>query len=246
MNHPPQLGSRVQWWDAKGKLKHGSVRAINVLSDNSRIIVIKVEDGQPATVTLPSVRMTCEGAENDDVNACRMGHDYNGRGLGRGNLEKWRDYVQLDASAVNATILRSHLTLKYGEIRQLNMAATLGITDSPKNKIRVHEYEPSHDGSFQEALTIYVTAVRATQGATSKTRNNDWQGSPKSSRSRQSSPRQCIPMVPRRILDPRHDGPAPSAWELPGMDRVRVNLEHYDSHYGMIMIHETAAAAYER
>ncbi|KAH8995464.1 hypothetical protein EDB92DRAFT_1943465 [Lactarius akahatsu] len=54
MNQPPQIGSRVQWWDARGQLKHGSVRAINVLSDNSHIIVIKVEDGQPATVTLPN------------------------------------------------------------------------------------------------------------------------------------------------------------------------------------------------
>lgn len=53
MNQPPQIGSRVQWWDARGQLKHGSVRAINVLSDSSHIIVIKVEDGQPATVTLP-------------------------------------------------------------------------------------------------------------------------------------------------------------------------------------------------
>lgn len=53
MNHPPQIGSRVRWWDARGQVKHGSVSAINVLSDNSHVIVIKVEDGQPATVTLP-------------------------------------------------------------------------------------------------------------------------------------------------------------------------------------------------
>ncbi|KAH9035923.1 hypothetical protein EDB85DRAFT_1889095 [Lactarius pseudohatsudake] len=165
MNQPPQIGSRVQWWDARGKLKHGSVRAINVLSDNSHIIVIKVEDGQPAIVTLPrdcnmthswhnssSVRMTCGSAENHDVNACRMSRDYNGRGLGRGVLEKWRDHVQLDANAVNATILRSHLTSKHEEIRQLNVAAELGITDSLKYKIRVHGYELSHDGSLQKGI----------------------------------------------------------------------------------------------
>lgn len=53
MNNPPQIGSRVRWWDARGKTKHGSVKAINILSDNSHIIVIQVEDGQPPTVTLP-------------------------------------------------------------------------------------------------------------------------------------------------------------------------------------------------
>ncbi|KAN0129591.1 hypothetical protein V8E53_012587 [Lactarius tabidus] len=81
MNHPPQIGSRVRWWDARGKTKHGSVKAINILSDNSHIIVIQVEDGQPPTVSLPSVRMTCGGAKKHDVNACRTDRDYHGRGI---------------------------------------------------------------------------------------------------------------------------------------------------------------------
>ncbi|KAH9079445.1 hypothetical protein EDB83DRAFT_2513957 [Lactarius deliciosus] len=49
----PQIGSRVRWWDSRGQLKHGCVKAINVLTDNSHVVVIQVEDGQPSTLTLP-------------------------------------------------------------------------------------------------------------------------------------------------------------------------------------------------
>lgn len=28
-----QIGSRVRWWDTRGQLKHGTVKAINVLND---------------------------------------------------------------------------------------------------------------------------------------------------------------------------------------------------------------------
>jgi hypothetical protein len=28
-----QIGGRVRWWDAMGKIKYGTVQAINVLSD---------------------------------------------------------------------------------------------------------------------------------------------------------------------------------------------------------------------
>ncbi|KAI9466244.1 hypothetical protein BJY52DRAFT_1183104 [Lactarius psammicola] len=55
MNPPPQIGSRVRWWDSRGQLKHGHVKAINVLTDSSHVIVIQVEDGQPSTVTLPLI-----------------------------------------------------------------------------------------------------------------------------------------------------------------------------------------------
>ncbi|KAI0302068.1 hypothetical protein BC826DRAFT_966114 [Russula brevipes] len=67
MNPSLQVGSRVSWWDARGQLKHGKVREINVLTDSSQVVVIRVEDGQPSTVTLPSVRMTRGGAEKHDV-----------------------------------------------------------------------------------------------------------------------------------------------------------------------------------
>ncbi|KAH9966702.1 hypothetical protein BC827DRAFT_1153071 [Russula dissimulans] len=70
-----QISSRVRWWDARGQLKHGTVKRINVLNDGSRVVVIEVEDGQPPTVNLPchnssSVRniARCGGAEKHDVN----------------------------------------------------------------------------------------------------------------------------------------------------------------------------------
>jgi hypothetical protein len=70
-----QIGSRVRWWDARGQLMHGQVKAFNVLNDvrffgrtywwpmfkrfcnqNSQVVVIQVEDGgQPPTVVLPYV-----------------------------------------------------------------------------------------------------------------------------------------------------------------------------------------------
>ncbi|KAI9463240.1 hypothetical protein BJY52DRAFT_72973 [Lactarius psammicola] len=53
MNPPPEIDSRVRWWDARGQNKYGIVKAINVLSDNSHVVVIQTEDGQPPTVTLP-------------------------------------------------------------------------------------------------------------------------------------------------------------------------------------------------
>ncbi|KAH9027705.1 hypothetical protein EDB85DRAFT_98720 [Lactarius pseudohatsudake] len=54
MNPPPQIGSRVRWWNSRGQLMHGTVRNINVLSDNSHVVVIQVEaDQQPSTVSLP-------------------------------------------------------------------------------------------------------------------------------------------------------------------------------------------------
>ncbi|KAH8994716.1 hypothetical protein EDB86DRAFT_1240336 [Lactarius hatsudake] len=54
MNPPPQIGSRVRWWNSRGQLMHGTVRNINVLSDNSHIVVIQVEaDQEPSTVSLP-------------------------------------------------------------------------------------------------------------------------------------------------------------------------------------------------
>ncbi|KAF8271211.1 hypothetical protein EI94DRAFT_1698333 [Lactarius quietus] len=61
MNPPPEIGSRVRWWDARGQIKTGTVKAINVLTDNSHVVVIQVEDEQASTVTLP--RMTSERAE---------------------------------------------------------------------------------------------------------------------------------------------------------------------------------------
>ncbi len=30
-----QIGSRVRWWDARGQMKHGTVTAINILTDVS-------------------------------------------------------------------------------------------------------------------------------------------------------------------------------------------------------------------
>ncbi|KAH9168813.1 hypothetical protein EDB89DRAFT_1557645 [Lactarius sanguifluus] len=53
MNPPPAIDSRVRWWDARGQIMYGTVKAINVLSDNSHVVVIQVEGGQPPTVTLP-------------------------------------------------------------------------------------------------------------------------------------------------------------------------------------------------
>jgi len=53
MNPPLQIASRVRWWDHRGQVKYGTVRAINVLNDTSQVVVIQVEDGQPPTVTLP-------------------------------------------------------------------------------------------------------------------------------------------------------------------------------------------------
>ncbi|KAH8990298.1 hypothetical protein EDB92DRAFT_784830 [Lactarius akahatsu] len=53
MNPPPEIDSRVRWWDARGQIMYGTVKAINVLSDNSHVIVIQVDGGQPPTVTLP-------------------------------------------------------------------------------------------------------------------------------------------------------------------------------------------------
>lgn len=32
-NDSSQIGSRVRWWDSRGQLKHGHVKAINVLAD---------------------------------------------------------------------------------------------------------------------------------------------------------------------------------------------------------------------
>lgn len=54
MNPPPQIGSRVRWWNARGQVMHGTVRTINVLSDNSHVVVIQVDAGQPQTVSLPA------------------------------------------------------------------------------------------------------------------------------------------------------------------------------------------------
>jgi len=53
MNPPLQIGSRVRWWDTRGQLKHGIVRAISVMSDSSHVVTIQAEDGPPAQVTLP-------------------------------------------------------------------------------------------------------------------------------------------------------------------------------------------------
>ncbi|KAI9439790.1 hypothetical protein H4582DRAFT_2075156 [Lactarius indigo] len=53
MNPPPQVDSRVRWWDARGQIMYGTVKAINVLSDNSHVVVVQVDGGQPPTVTLP-------------------------------------------------------------------------------------------------------------------------------------------------------------------------------------------------
>jgi len=52
-----EIGDRVWWWDARGQVKHGVVRRINVLSDTSRVVVIQVEDGQQP-VTLPIETVT--------------------------------------------------------------------------------------------------------------------------------------------------------------------------------------------
>ncbi|KAI9457075.1 hypothetical protein BJY52DRAFT_1378744 [Lactarius psammicola] len=72
-----QIGSRVRWWNSKGQLMHGVVRTINVLSDNSHVVVIQVEAGAPSTVSLPldhlSVWITCLRAQKNDVTACKMG-----------------------------------------------------------------------------------------------------------------------------------------------------------------------------
>jgi hypothetical protein len=32
-----QVGSRVRWWDTRGQLKHGTVKAIHVLNDVRQI-----------------------------------------------------------------------------------------------------------------------------------------------------------------------------------------------------------------
>jgi len=53
MNPPPQIGSRVCWWNHLGQLMHGTVESINVLSDNSHVVVIRVDAGQHSTVSLP-------------------------------------------------------------------------------------------------------------------------------------------------------------------------------------------------
>ncbi|KAI0281436.1 hypothetical protein BGY98DRAFT_932073 [Russula aff. rugulosa BPL654] len=61
MNSPLQVslvGSRVRWWDARGALKHGKVKAIHFLTDTSQVVEIQVEDGQPSIVTLPMERLT--------------------------------------------------------------------------------------------------------------------------------------------------------------------------------------------
>ncbi|KAF8264588.1 hypothetical protein EI94DRAFT_1805625 [Lactarius quietus] len=57
MNPPPQIGSRVRWWNARGQVMNGTVRAINVLPDNSHVVVIHVDGGQPPSVSLPYVTL---------------------------------------------------------------------------------------------------------------------------------------------------------------------------------------------
>jgi len=53
MNPPLQISSRVRWWDTRGQLKHGTVKAFNILNDSSQVVVIQVDDAQTSTITLP-------------------------------------------------------------------------------------------------------------------------------------------------------------------------------------------------
>ncbi|KAN0132828.1 hypothetical protein V8E53_009193 [Lactarius tabidus] len=104
MNPPPQIGSRVRWWDARGQTQNGTVKAINVLSDNSHVVVIQVENAQNSTVTLPPLgyldvyyfhlyhNITKLNGLDCDIDVCAEKHDVRAYRMGRdeSRLEEWR------------------------------------------------------------------------------------------------------------------------------------------------------------